>query len=432
MHQEFMAFVTDAGSYDAVRDAAQARGYPSAVVQQGGMELLGDMLEKYAPPKVLLLDLDGQGDVLVAAQRAVSLCGPDTKLILAASKNDVSLYRQFLQMGVADYLVKPLFKDVVQQAIHNAARSSAAPEAGSASEARTGKIIPVIGVRGGVGATLVASNLAWIMAHKLELYANLMDLDVHFGAAALALDQEPGRGLRAALENPERLDGLLIASSMTQESEKLSLLCTEEDIGAPMGMDGETVLSLIRPVSKDFDAIVLDMPRAILHEQKRLIAEAHAVVLVADMSLVSLRDARRIRAFLKNLRPDLLPIVVVNHAGESSASMIDQPTFEKNLEAPCDFVLAEDIKLVRQASAAGKALAEIAPESAISKTLLALARLVAGLPAEHTKAAQGGSSLKNLLGGLVSKAAPKASPAKEQAVMHPSLNPALNPKPSAT
>lgn len=419
MHQEFMAFVSDAGSYDAVRDAALARGYPSAVVQQGGLELLGDMLEKYAPPKILLLDLDGQGDVLTAAQRVISLCGPDTKLILAASKNDVSLYRQFLQMGVADYLVKPLFKDVVQQAIHNAAQSGTSSDAGANAQTRTGKIIPVIGVRGGVGATLVAANLAWLMAHKLELYTNLMDLDVHYGAAALALDQEPGSGLRAALENPERLDGLLIASSMTQESEKLSLLCTEEDIGTPLSMDGETVLSLIRPVAKDFDVIVLDMPRALLHEQKRLIADAYAVVLVCDLSLVALRDARRIRAFLKNLRPDLLPIVVINHEGESSASMIDQATFEKNLEASIDFVLPVDAKLVRQSNAAGKALAEIAPESMISKTLLALARLVAGLPAEKAKAEQGGATLKSLLGGIVAKATPKAQPP-------------LQPKPSAT
>ena len=100
----------------------------------------------------------------------------------------------------------------------------------------------VIGVRGGAGATTVATSLAWLMGEKLRRSTALLDLDVHFGTGALSLDLEPGRGLTDAIENPSRIDGLFIERAMVKASEKLAVLSAEAPINQPMLTDGSAIL----------------------------------------------------------------------------------------------------------------------------------------------------------------------------------------------
>jgi pilus assembly protein CpaE len=363
-----------------------------------------------APPAVLLLDLDREKEPLEAAKRAISLCGADCRIIFVGAQNDITLYRRFKQLGAADYLVKPLAEDVLREAVLQALVAKHDDVLTKPSEVHDGKLIPVIGARGGIGASTVAINLAWICAHVLNQQVGVLDLDVHFGTSALSVDREPGRGMRAALENPERLDGLLVASSMVQESDKLSILCAEENIDTPLHFDGDASLSLLKPVTGSFDTVFVDLPRHMLAAQKRLLVTAHAVVLVCDLSLAGLRDARRIRAYLKSIRPDLLPILVANRTGDSGFSALDKTTFEKNLEAKVDFEIAEDAKTAKQAANLGKACAAVAPQAEISKILTQLARMLVGLP-EEKKAKEGSGLLKSLLGHGLSLHKPTPKPA---------------------
>jgi len=52
----------------------------------------------------------------------------------------------------------------------------------------------VIGVRGGVGASTIATSLAWLLGEKAHRSTALLDLDVHFGTGALSLDQVVSSG----------------------------------------------------------------------------------------------------------------------------------------------------------------------------------------------------------------------------------------------
>ncbi len=411
MHDEFMAFLLDEESFRAARAVAEARGYPSAVVQEGGLDVLAGMLEQMAPPKMLLLDLDREPEPLDAGRRALGLCGPGCRILFTASRNDVSLYRKLRQLGAADYLVKPLTADMLGDAVMQAMRPPAAP--GSArDDGRKAHIVTVTGARGGAGASTVAVNLAWTCAHALQKRVLLFDLDTHFGIASLSLDREPGKGLRAALENPERVDNLLVASSMVQESDQLAVLSTEEPLDKPLNFDGEALMALLAPVREDFDLVICDLPRAILPAQKRLIGAAHMVIVACDLTLASLRDARRLRTWLKTLRPDLLPLMVANRTGESASATIDRAAFEKNLEAKFDFFLPEDVKTARAAANGGKAFTAIAPQAEVSRQLTALARLVAGAPEERDEPENRGliGKLMDFLDGAP-KPAPK--PAKD-------------------
>src|SRR3546814_9600249 len=75
-------------------------------------------------------------------------------------------------------------------------------------------------------------NLAWLIAEERKHKTVLVDLDLEFGTIALSLDLEPTRGLREALENPARVDGLFIASATAKLTDNLSIMATEENMTA--------------------------------------------------------------------------------------------------------------------------------------------------------------------------------------------------------
>lgn len=401
MHAAFMAFVLDDPSYSAAKTCAEELGWPRAAIQQGGLDLLGDMLVEHAPPKLLLLDLDDQSNPGAAAERAIGMCGPDCHIIFLGRQNDINLYRQCVKLGALDYLAKPLADDALMQALKHGIEK-ARQEKGDAGACR---IIPVIGTRGGVGTTTLATNLAMVIAEQFHLPTGILDLDLTFGATALALDREAGSGMRAALENPERLDGLLIASSMVEVSKKLSLLCSEEGLGNPLDFDSQAVVGLIKPIRQDFNMLLVDLPRHMLSRQTGLLTEAAQLVLVTDLSLVSLRDARRMLRFIKDINPHLMPLIVLNRTQDAALTAIEPATFEKNLESKIDLKLPEDAKLARQAAMLGKTMVTVLPDAPFSKGIITLACMLSGVSEETKKAAQknAGSLFKGLFGSEKNK-----------------------------
>ena len=111
----------------------------------------------------------------------------------------------------------------------------------------------VIGVRGGVGASTLATSLAWLMGDKAGRSTALLDLDVHFGTGALALDLEPGRGLTDAIENPSRIDGLFIERAMVRANDKLCVLSAEAPINQPLLTDGSAFFQLQEEIRHAFE-----------------------------------------------------------------------------------------------------------------------------------------------------------------------------------
>ena len=108
------------------------------------------------------------------------------------------------------------------------------------------------GTRGGVGATTVATSVAWLIAHERRRRVALVDLDLQFGTVALSLDLEPSHGLREALENPNRIDGLFMDRVLVQHSERLFVLSAEESPDETLLLDYSAVELLMTELRNKF------------------------------------------------------------------------------------------------------------------------------------------------------------------------------------
>lgn len=395
MHGEFMAFVMDDESLLTLRIWTTKQGYPPATVQLAGPDLFAQMLGASAPPKLAVIDIDGLDNPAATMARLTSLCGAECRMIVIGSANDVTLYRQILGAGALDYLVKPLTDALLNQAMAAALRGGSLSKPG----AKECRIIVMIGARGGVGASTIAINVGWLMAHEMNLTGALLDLDLQFGTSSLALDLEPGHGLRDIVNSPHRVDSLMIASSMVAESERFSVLAAEEAVDEFAPIDSSAITALLKEMRNNLDFIIVDLPRHELPGQKRLLTAAHEIVVITELSLAGIRDALRIKTALKTLDCTGTISMVVSRVGSSRPGQLDQPAFEKGAQSKVDCVVPEDPKTIAGCANIGKALGAVAKTAQITKTLSTLAKKLSGQTEDDSKTPKKGGGLWQKLSG---------------------------------
>ena len=299
-------------------------------------------------------------------------------MIAAGQVNDVRLYRDLVVSGIQDYLLKPLNPDMLREAFTNAQAILNAPKAVEAGTERPHISTAFIGARGGVGASSLATSVAWVLSEKGARTTALLDLDVHFGTGALSLDLEPGRGLTDAIENPSRIDGLFIERAMVKSSERLSVLSAEAPINSPLMTDGSAFYQLQEEMRAAFECTVVDLPRTMLVQHPHLISDIQVAVIVTELTLAAARDTIRLLSWMKSNAPQTQVVVVANRVQPVAQLEISRKDFEGSIERKIDFSIVFDQKLAAQSAKLGKPFAEAGKGS---KTILPIIDLATKLMA---------------------------------------------------
>jgi pilus assembly protein CpaE len=359
LRDPFTAFVCDDATADMLRPVAVEHGWSPEKVNKGGLRNAVQSLSVSASPNILFVDLSESADPLSDINGLAEVCEPGTIVIAAGQLNDVRLYRDLVASGIHEYLLKPFTVDQLRDSFAHAQMILSGPR-GEAQVDKPHVMSAVIGVRGGVGASTIATSLAWLLGERSHRSTALLDLDVHFGTGALALDLEPGRGLTDAIENPSRIDGLFIERAMVRANERLSVLSAEAPIHQPLITDGSAFFHLQEEMRNAFESTVMDLPRHMLIQHPHLVHDAHVAVVVAELTLAGTRDAIRILAWLKSNAPQTKVIVVANGVPNGGALEISRKDFEQSIERNIDIVFPFDGKLAAQSAKLGKPLAEIA------------------------------------------------------------------------
>ena len=406
--EPFAAYVCDETTVETLRPLAAELGWSVDKVHKGGLRNAVQSLSVSASPQILFVDLAESGDPLNDINALAEVCEPGTVVIAAGQVNDVRLYRDLIASGIQDYLLKPLHPDAMREAFVHAQTMLNAPKVAEVSVDRPHCAIAVIGTRGGVGASTIATSLAWLTSEKEKRSTALLDLDVHFGTGALTLDLEPGRGLTDAIENPSRIDGLFIERAMVKATENLAVLSAEAPINAPLMTDGTAFFQLQEEMRAAFEATVVDLPRGMLVQHPHLISDIQAVVVVTELTLASARDTIRILSWLKTHAPQTHVTLVANRVHTSGQLEISRKDFEGSIERKLDFLIPFDQKLAAQAAKLGKPLAEagktsktVAPIVDLTRHVLSVGEeLVAG--GKEKGVATGAAKGKSLIGGFSS------------------------------
>ncbi len=403
----FAAYICDETALDVLRPVVIELGWPTEKCNKGGLRNAVQSLSVSASPNILMVDLSECGDPLSDINGLAEVCEPGTVVIAIGQVNDVRLYRDLVASGINDYLLKPLSASQVRDALTQAQATFAAPKGGEADVTKRHLSTAIIGTRGGVGASMLATSLGHLFSVQHKLPTALLDLDIHFGTNALTLDLEPGRGLTDAIDNPSRIDGLFIERAMIRANDNLAILSAEAPINTPLMTDGGAFLQLEEEFRHAFEMTVVDMPRNMLINFPQLLANMNVVTLVCDMTLASARDAIRLLSWVKSNAPHATPIVVTNKV-QSAAMEISKSDFEASIERKIDFVIPYDQKAAANAAKLGQAFVEANASHKASSAMGQLADYILSMTDEEFEPKGAAKSKKSLLGSFDLKAfAPK-------------------------
>jgi pilus assembly protein CpaE len=353
----FLAFVADEDTEAVVKAVIAEMMLPFANVQRGNIKNAAEYLVSRRSPKILLVDLS-QSDLPVSDMNVLAeVCEPGVVVLAVGERNDVGLFRDLMGLGVTDYLVKPLSRDLLARSLSGLVEGRTEVAAPSKGAGRSGRLVAVIGARGGAGATTFAVNSAWALANEKSRRVALVDLDLQLGTASLMLDLKPGHGLREAIENPTRLDALFIERAMNRHGERLFVLSCEEPLLDDIPMRAEGVEQLLGILKSQFHYVVVDVPRAEQAVARMVMAQSTAVVIVSEMTLAGARDAARMAAMVRQDVPNQRVFVVANRAGEYKKGELPQADFEKALGRGIDIKVAFDPNVALEAANIGEPVA---------------------------------------------------------------------------
>jgi len=411
----FQAYLCDDVSLETVRPVVEEMGWQPEKCHKGGLRNAIQSLSVSASPQILLVDLSESGDPLNDINALAEVCEPGTIVIATGQVNDVRLYRDLVVSGLQDYLLKPLSPDMLRDTLAQAHALFNAPRVDENVGEHQHISVAVVGTRGGVGATTLATSIAWTLSDHMHHSTALLDLDIHFGTGALAMDLEPGRGLTDAIDNPSRIDGLFIERAMIKASEKLAILSAEAPISSPVMTDGSAFTQLQEEFRTGFEYAVIDLPRNMLINYPQLVHQVNVIVLATEMTLASARDSIRLLGWLKNNAPHCRLVIAANKVQPGSTE-ITRKEFESSIEHKIDVLVPYDVKSTSQASKLGKPLVEAARSSKASIAIRQIATL-AVKPSESASGDDAPEKPKKAagigLGGLKAMLTPK--PKKEKA-----------------
>lgn len=378
--ETFAAYVCDPESAERLAPVIAERGWSKDRIQMGGIANAIRAVSVLPSPLYLVIDLSESSDPIGDIHALADICEADTAVLALGLANDVKLFRQILQAGVHDYLLKPASTETLREAVAELILMTE-QEQQQQVNLDTQKRAAFIGVRGGVGASTLALATATILAERYERDIMHLDMDIHFGGAALSLDMEPGRGLQEALENPGRIDDLFLARATLTEGEHLTILAAESPIQDDSRPSSEAFEQMIESVRESHEHLVIDMPRNALSMVGDGLAAITDFYLVTDLSLKATRDTIRIMAFIQKVSPDA-KIHIIHNEVRTGDTELSQADFEASIERKIRYHIPFDNKAFLNAEKQSKSLYQSDHNSKISKLLVELAQNIIGVEKE--------------------------------------------------
>ena len=253
-----MIYVHDLESEAILRKCLSDLGIAGATYSTGGIDTAISELAQRASPRLLVVDVSGTEDPVARVNELAHVCDSNTGVIVVGDVNDVALYRGLKGAGIVEYYFKPLVSNLVSGTCNAILKGSVDQRA-----VGTGKLVFVMGVHGGVGATGIATWLAWHLAEARHRRVLLLDLDLNSGDAALQLDIAPNHTLCEALEQPERVDDLFIERGVIHVTPRFDLLASLEPLDQVVHYREEAVLSLLDNLLRRYRYVFVDLPASL-------------------------------------------------------------------------------------------------------------------------------------------------------------------------
>jgi len=302
-------------------------------------------------------------------------------LIVLGREDHEGAMRAAMKAGARDFLTEPVQFDEIIESIRQVVE-----EIQEIGQEGNGNLIVIMNTKGGSGASLLASNISHMLTTVMEQRVVLIDLDTQFGSPGQYLDLTPKQGLLEALQMIEELDEFALDSYLLTHESGLRVLSIEgQDLLLHENLTGDHLAMLLELLGKNYDQIIVDIPRHIDPLTTTALEHADKVVLVTQQSVTHIADTTRLMKIIcQDLQIDKKRIVpIVNRY--QKGSVVSLSDVEKAFQGISPFVVTNDFEKVNDSINNGIPLYGLAKNAQITKEILGLSSELADMSAPEKK-----------------------------------------------
>jgi pilus assembly protein CpaE len=294
------------------------------------------------------------------------------EVFVTAETHDTNLLLRAMRAGAKEFLAQPISEPEVKTAL--VAFKKRLAQASVAEPLHDGRIIHLIGAKGGVGTTTLAVNLALTLAERKDAGSvALVDLNTVFGEIPLFLSLKPAYHWGQIAQNVTRLDSTFLLNAMTKHASGVHILPSPAYLNGHPPATPEIMEHLLGAMQKTFDLIVVDGGQSLDGTALKVIELSDQVLLITLLSLPCLRNTNNLLKSLEGLgtiQKDRIRLVVNRYLKKSDITLKEA---EENVRGEIFWDIPNDYKTTMSAINRGMPLHEIAPRAGITRNLEALA-----------------------------------------------------------
>ncbi|MCB1530998.1 MAG: AAA family ATPase [Rhodospirillales bacterium] len=364
-------FIRDAETTESAKEMGKDWRFArvNVNVREGGVESAIKEYQLSQSPALVIIETDTTDESFIAHLETLSrYCAEGTNAVVIGPVNDVNLYRSLTSMGVSDYLVRPVPKDVLSEVV---AKALVCQLGASGS-----RLIGVIGSKGGVGASVLAQALALGVSEKLGEKTFLLDAAGGWSSLGVGMGFEPSGSLHEAVRAAVTEDEDTLKRMLFSANDKLSVLASGSESMLEPSVQAQQYEALLDMVMALYPVVLVDLSGSIPSLKRTIINRVHELIVVSTPTLASLRAARSLFAEVKALRDgsDGGLELILNMQGMAPGKEVPKADIKAALDRDPSVLVPFDPKLFLGLESEGKQITSDKAGMQIVETLLPLAR----------------------------------------------------------
>ena len=247
-------------------------------------------LVRQVKPDIVILNLYPEVERALNTAKKVMQNFPDLVLFVTAGEATSEIILKSMRAGAREFLTQPIRKEEIISAVEKIVKMHTEVSSSKLSES---KVISTFGTKGGVGTTMVATNVATSLAEHTRKEVVIVDLNLQYGTAALLMNIKPKYTILDVAQHLDRIDVSLLNKMLPKGTGGVSFLANPfriEDVENITSGHVERILLLLRTL---FDYIIVDTHAMLDDITIKALDESDHILLVSNSDVPSIFHAKR-------------------------------------------------------------------------------------------------------------------------------------------
>ncbi|MGM0501117.1 MAG: response regulator [Bacillota bacterium] len=351
-----------------------------------------DVIEKakQMQPDIILMDINMPKINGIKATEIINREVPESSIVMMSVQEEQNYLRKAMMVGAREYLIKPFSDDELINIIKQVydLDTKRAQSLIKKRQKPQEKVVSVFSSKGGVGKTLLATNLAVMLEQNKDLDVVLVDLDLQFGDTDVLLDLEPRITIVDAVNELGSLNQENIDDYLLEYDNGLHVLNSPLHPEEAETIGGKEVEALIKILKKRFNYIIIDTPQSFSDPVLTALDNSDLILLIAMLDLSTIKNVKLSLEVMERLEyPKESIRLILNRYSEEIGISVDD--LEGTLGYNVDLKIPSQGEITVDSINKGEPFVIHNPQSTLAQQVLKLAKLVTGEEQEEVKGKKG-------------------------------------------